>query len=94
MISMILTAVLLPLIGHLSDKAPSWVIVPASFLLRASAAYIFVQITEPDAFLSYLGCSLFILATTVENVSVEVLFMKNMPGEIRGAMNGCLHFFG
>ena len=94
MISMILTGVMLPIIGHLADKTPSRVIVPLAFLTRCVAAFMFVQITDPNTVLSYLSCSLLILATTVENVAVEVLFMREMPGDVRGAMNGCFHFFG
>lgn len=91
---MVLTGVMLPVIGHLADRTPSKIIVPAAFFTRCVAAFLFVQITDPATFLSYLSCSLLILATTVENVAIEVLFMRDMPGDVRGAMNGCLHFFG
>jgi hypothetical protein len=94
MISMVLTGVMLPIIGHLADSTPSRIIVPAAFLTRCIAAFMFVQITDPATIMSYLSCSLLILATTVENVAIEVLFMRNMPGDVRGAMNGLLHFFG
>lgn len=94
MISMILTAVALPLIGHLADKTPSRIIIPIAFALRCSAAFSFVTIKVPDTYVAYCSCSLLILATVLENVSVEVLFMRGMPGDVRGAMNGCLHFFG
>jgi hypothetical protein len=92
--SMILTGALLPIIGHLADSTPSRIIIPAAFLTRCIAAFLFVTIQVPDTFLSYLSCSILILATTIESISVEVLFMREMPGEVRGAMNGCLHFFG
>jgi len=94
MISMLLTLLLLPLIGHLADTAPSKYIIPAAFFIRCCAATAFVQIDFPDTFLAYTSCSLLILATVLENVSVEVLFMRGLPGDVRGAMNGCLHFFG
>jgi MFS-type transporter involved in bile tolerance (Atg22 family) len=91
---MILTAVLLPIIGHLADKTPSRVIIPIAFFIRCCAAFAFITIDVPDHYFAYISCSFLILATTLENVSVEVLFMRNMPGDIRGAMNGCFHFFG
>ena len=91
---MVLTTLLLPVIGHLSDKSPSRYVIPSAFALRAIAAFGFVTLDTPDHFISYASCSLLILATVLENVSVEVLFMRNMPGDVRGAMNGCLHFFG
>ncbi len=35
-----------------------------------------------------------IISTVIENVSIEVLFMRTMPGDVRGAMNGIFHLFG
>ena len=94
MISMILTGISLPMIGHLADKTPSKIIIPIAFAIRCSAAFAFVTLKVPDTFLAYFSCSILILATVLENVSIEVLFMRGMPGDVRGAMNGCLHFFG
>jgi len=94
MISMILTGVLLPLIGHLADKTPSRIIIPIAFFIRCCAAFAFVSLKLPDTALAYISCSFLILATVLENVSIEVLFMRGMPGDVRGAMNGVLHFFG
>jgi hypothetical protein len=94
MISMILTGISLPMIGHLADKTPSKIIIPVAFAIRCLAAVAFVTLKVPDTFLAYFSCSILILATVLENVSVEVLFMRGMPGDVRGAMNGCLHFFG
>ena len=91
---MILTGAMLPVIGYYADRISSKFIVPLAFLTRCIAAMMFVTIQIPNTFLSYLSCSLLILATTVENVTIEVLFMRGMPGQVRGAMNGCLHFFG
>lgn len=94
MISMILTGVLLPVIGHLADKTPSRLIIPVAFFIRCVACLNFVTLSSPNSLGSYISCSFLILATVLENVSIEVLFMRNMPGDVRGAMNGVLHFFG
>ena len=94
MLSMVLTGLLLPVIGYVADKTPSRILVPLAFFTRCFACFLFVSIQEPNTLASYVACSLLILATTVENLSMEVLFMKNMPGEVRGTMNGILHFFG
>lgn len=42
LISMILSGTLLPVIGHLADRAPSKIIVPLAFSARGAAAYAFV----------------------------------------------------
>jgi MFS transporter, DHA1 family, tetracycline resistance protein len=94
MISMILTGVMLPVIGHLADKTPSRIIIPIAFFIRCGAAFAFVTLERPDTVTAYVSCSFLILATVLENVSIEVLFMRGMPGDVRGAMNGVLHFFG
>ena len=91
---MVLTFVLLPMIGHLADKAPSKIVIPSACLLRAIAAAAFTQLTDPRQALTIASCSFVILASCLENVAVEVLFMRQMPGDVRGAMNGVFHFCG
>ena len=39
-------------------------------------------------------CVLLIIFTVVEAISVEVLLMKGMPGQIRGSMMGVFAFAG
>lgn len=41
MISMVLTGICLPLIGHLADKVPSRIIIPIAFGIRCIAAWSF-----------------------------------------------------
>ena len=67
---------------------------PFAFFLRAIAALSFVQIERADTWLSYMASVLLIISTVIENVSIEVLFMRAMPGDVRGAMNGLFHLFG
>jgi MFS family permease len=94
LVSMVLTGAFLPLIGHTADKIPSKYLMPAAFSIRCLACFLFVRIVDPNTYMSYISCSLLILSTTVENVAMETLFMKDMPGNVRGSLNGCLHFFG
>lgn len=44
--------------------------------------------------MSYVASVFVIVSTCIENISIEVLFMRTMPGDVRGAMNGIFHFFG
>lgn len=94
MTAMVGTLLLLPLIGSIADKFPSHIVVPFSFFLRAMAALSFVQIERADTWLSYIASVVLIISTVIENVSIEVLFMRTMPGDVRGAMNGLFHLFG
>jgi hypothetical protein len=65
LISMILSGVLLPVIGHFADFLPSAYVVPFAFASRCVAAYFFCQITIPDSLFAYCSCSILILATVV-----------------------------
>jgi len=58
------------------------------------AALSFVQIQSVDSWFCYFAAVVLIISTAIENVSIEVLFMRTMPGDVRGAMNGLFHLFG
>jgi predicted MFS family arabinose efflux permease len=87
------TAFALPLVGHISDKIGAHITVPASFLCRAVVLSSFMYITDPDSILAYALCSLIIITSAMQASSVEVLFLKTIPKEIRGAMVGTLNLF-
>lgn len=84
----------MPVIGYVADKSKSSVLIPFAYILRGLACYMFTLLKVPDSIYAYCACSFLILATVLENVSVEVLFMRNMPGDIRGILNALLHFSG
>ena len=88
------TVVLLPIFGHLGDKVPSTVLVPVAFALRGLCGYSFLWLTDPQSVLAITMCVLLIIFSVIEAISVEVLFFKNVPSEIRGTMMGVFAFFG
>jgi MFS family permease len=93
LIAMMGTAVALPLLGHFSDKVGAHITVPIAFLSRALVLTSFLYISDPDSIISYLLCSLIIITSAMQSSSVEVLFLKTVPKEIRGAMVGFLNLF-
>lgn len=92
--STLATIFLLPVLGHLSDKISSAVIIPIAFTLRGLCGLSFMWMDDPQSVISMTLCCLLIIMTVVESVSIEVLFMRGMPSAIRGSMAGVLAFFG
>ena len=88
------TIVLLPILGMLGDRIPSTVIIPVTFTARAICGYGFYFIDKPDSVWSIVLCTLLIVFSIIESISIDVLFMKRMPSEVRGTMTGVFALFG
>ena len=83
-----------PLFGFVSDKLPSKVVIPIAVLLRATCSYAFMFMTNPESVMAMAICVMLIVFTMLEAISIEVLFFRGMPNNIRGTMMGCFAFFG
>ena len=84
---------MLPLLGHLSDKVGTHITVPVSFVARAIVLSCFLFIGDPDTIIAYVLCSCIIITSAMQASSVEVLFLRTLPEDIRGAMVGTLNVF-
>ena len=93
-IAVIVTLVLLPLIGMTADRISSSILFPLAFLLRGIAAFSFQYLSNPRSDWAIFVAISLIVTTLLQNVTVIALFTRNMPSDIRGAMNGLFHFFG
>ena len=89
---MIATLTFLPLWGFLADKVPSRIIIPMAFGLRCFAGFMFLQIKDPRSAMSVAFCVLYVVSSTLENISVESLYFKAIPSDIRGVMLGLFWF--
>lgn len=92
--AMIGTLFALPIIGKIADTAPISVFMPVAFLLRGIIACQFSRLHDPESTLSILMSMLIIIASAIQYISVEVLFLRSLPNEIRGTMIGLNNFFG
>ena len=92
--AMIGTLFALPIIGKIADTAPIGLFLPGAFLLRGAIASQFKNISEPESTLSIILSMLIIIASAIQYISVEVLFLRSLPNEIRGTMIGLGNFFG
>lgn len=80
--------------GYFTDQFPAYINLPLSFCLRASACLVFINIEDPRTVYTYVALSLFILGTLFENTTVNGLFNKHLPKDIRGTLTGAYQFFG
>ena len=87
------TALVLPLLGYISDKIGTHITVPASFISRALVLTSFLFIKDPDTIISYFLCSCIIITSAMQSSSIEVLFLRTLPQDIRGVMVGILNVF-
>ena len=94
LVSTLASICLLPILGHLGDKVSPAVIIPISFMMRGLCGLPFIWIKDPQLVTSMTLCCLLIIISSIETVSIEVLFMRGMPATIRGTMTGAFAFFG
>lgn len=92
--AMIGTLFALPVIGKIADTSPITIFLPGAFLLRGMIAAQFSGIHDPESTTSIIMSMLIIIASAVQYISVEVLFLRSLPNEIRGTMIGISNFFG
>jgi MFS family permease len=80
--------------GAFADKYPAYVTIPISFFLRAMSIFAYITITDPRSIMSYIISVLLVLSSFLENTTIDGLFTKNLPKDIRGTLNGIYAFFG
>ena len=84
-----------PLIGSAADKLSLTVMVPLSFLMRATVTIsFFLYIDKPDSPWTIPVILVMLTCTVIENVMIQKLFMRTLPDDIRGTMIGVIHLFG
>ena len=93
-ISVLVSAFVFPFVGAASDYYSPKTMIPAAFFFRAFMTYLFSFVTDPNSWRSFIVSMLMIIATIVENISVDTVFAKNLPKETRGLLNGIYSFAG
>lgn len=88
--SMILTLLLMPLVGYLTDRIPSEIQIVLVFGIRMTASAGFYTLERPDNFVAYVIPVIIGIFTNLENVVINALFLKKLPGDIRAALTGAL----
>jgi len=93
-IATLISAFVLPLVGKLCDLYSPKYTIPFAFIFRSGTTILFSYIEDPRSFGSLGVCIAMIIATIVENISVDSIFNKNLPKETRGLLNGVYSMAG
>ena len=88
LISAILSAILYPVIGVICDKADPMKIVPFAFIFRFLTMILFEFVSTPKSAYQYFVTLAIVVASLLEQISVDCIFNKNLPKETRGMFNG------
>ena len=73
-ISVLVSAFSLPIVGRIADSYSPRYTVPGSFIFRFFTTILFFFVKTPDEWLAYISSILMIVATIVENISVDTIF--------------------
>ena len=79
--------------GFLADYIKPVLIIAPAFFGRAVTTYMFKLEEEPQETRAFALVSLLIVFSILQVISLESLFMKNLPRDVRGAMTITLTFF-
>ena len=87
---MILSLFLMPLAGVLGDIIPYEVQIVFTFGLRMIAVGGFFLLESPFGVTSYLVVMMILIGTNIELVTINSLYAKKTPKDVRGTMNGMI----
>lgn len=90
--TVILSAIVFPLVGKLCDSIDPKKIVPFAFLFRAVATYFFTLLDKPDTFMAYAVSISIVLMSIFETIAIDSIYFKLLPKELRGVLNGIYSF--
>ena len=94
LISVAFSVVIVPLAGRLCDIHTGPGIPIAAFLFRCFVLFLFYNLSSPNDYISYAICTLVVVASIVEQISVDTMFAKNLAKGTRGLLNGVYSFMG
>lgn len=80
--------------GWLTDKLSTEYELVVAFGVRSIAGFAYFSVTDPSKPIVIWTIVAYMLASNFEEVCIDALFSKRLPGDIRGAMLGLLTLFG
>ena len=84
----------MPLIGLFADKVSPTITIPTAFLARFSSMLMFMFVTDPTKFYSYICAVLMIFGTAFEQITIISAIFRQADREIRGTISGMAQFCG
>ena len=92
--SVVLSSFVFPFVGRFCDTYSPIRTVPFAFIFRGLTTVMFWMLERPDTLAAYATCVLMIIATIIENISIDSIFNKSLPKETRGVLLGVYSFAG
>lgn len=93
-ISVLVSGFVFPFIGQVCDLYSPKIVIPVSFFFRFFTTVLFAFVHDPNSMIALFTCILMIVATIIENISIDTIFNKNLPKETRGVLTGAASFSG
>jgi MFS family permease len=93
-ISVLVSGFVFPFVGGICDRFSPKYVIPVSFVCRALTCAAFHFVEQPNGNHALFSCIAMIIATIVENISVDTIFAQNLSKETRAIFNGMYSFMG
>lgn len=93
-ISVLVSGFVFPFVGGICDRFSPKYVIPISFVCRALTCGAFQFVEQPNGNHALVSCIAMIIATIIENISVDTIFAQNLSKETRAIFNGMYSFFG
>ena len=84
----------MPFLGMVCDRVSPTIMIPAAFFTRFVAMVLFLFVTDPTGFYSFLVAVLMICGTSFEQIANDSMVLRNAEREIRGTIYGTSMAFG
>lgn len=92
--ALVVMVLLMPFIGVMADKIAPNILLPTCFFIRGLSQYVFIYFLEvPDSVWIVVNGCLMITMCMLLVVSTIAVFLRTIPQDIRGTMQGCFQFF-
>ena len=93
-VSVIVGMLGMPICGIFCDRVSPTIMIPIAFFSRFVAMVLFLFVSDPTNFYSYLIAILMIFGTSFEQIANDSMIMRNAEREIRGTIYGTSMAFG
>ena len=93
-ISVLVSGFVFPFVGGICDRFSPKYVIPFAFIFRALTCGAFHFVERPNGYDALISCITMIIATIIENISVDTIFAQNLSKETRAIFNGMYSFCG
>jgi MFS family permease len=89
-----LAAIVFPIFGKLCDSFDPRHIMPVAFIIRCFGSVLFFYLEAPNTMAALCVCSLLVIASVGETITIDTIFYKRLAKETRGVLCGAYSWAG